>query len=53
MWEYLFSVCQAGYPLMRLLRLDDMSIGGMAYFKYYVMQVERLLGLGLENAIEH
>jgi hypothetical protein len=36
---------------MRLLRLGDTSIGGMAYFKYHVM-VERLLGPGIDNIIE-
>ena len=29
-----------------------MSIGRMAYFKYYVMQVERHLGPGIDNIIE-
>jgi hypothetical protein len=38
---------------MRLLRLGNMSIGGMAYFMYYVMKVERLLGPGIDNIIKH
>lgn len=51
-WDLHFAVCQLLYPLMRLLRLADMRVGGMDKVKYYAMQVDRLMSNGLDNAVQ-
>ena len=51
-WEFLFAICQAFYPLLRLLHLCDTRIGGMDKVKYYVCQVDRLLVPGLDKILE-
>ncbi len=42
-WDFIYSCCQAFYPIMRLVRLADSKIPNMHLLKYYVLQSDRML----------
>jgi len=42
-WDYLFAIARAFYPLMRIVRLADCREPAMDKLKYYVLQADRVL----------
>ena len=42
-WDYLFAIACAFYPLMRIVHLADCCAPGMDKLKYYVLQADRVL----------
>ena len=52
-WEYLFKMCRAVYPLMRILRLGDRKIPGYDKLLFYVLQADRLMPKFLGDADEY
>ncbi len=42
-WDYLFAIARAFYPLMRIVHLADCQAPGMDKLKYYVLQADRVL----------
>ena len=43
LWAYIFSVCRAFYPVMRVLRLADSKIPVMDKLYYYVRLADRMM----------
>lgn len=42
-WDFIFAVCRAFYPIMRIVRLADSKQPNMHLLKYYVLQADRML----------
>ncbi len=42
-WDYLFAIARAFYPLMSIVRLADCCAPGMDKLKYHVLQADRVL----------
>ena len=43
LWDTLFAIIQACYPIYRILHLTDMGVGGMDKICYFVRQADRML----------
>ncbi len=42
-WDFIYSCCQAFYPIMHLVRLADSKIPNMHFLKYDVLQSDQML----------
>ncbi len=42
-WNFLFAIARAFYPIMRIVRLADCRTPGMDKLKYYILQADRIL----------
>jgi len=52
LWDTLFALIQACYPIYRILHLTDMRVGGIDKICFFVRQADRLLKQSMENAME-